>query len=185
MELGRAWTLKQIVFLRGINVGSHKRIAMPKLRELLEGAGMEEVQTYLQSGNVVLSSKATPKQLARDCERSISKALDLDVAAVVRTRAELARIVRANPLAKLATEPKLYQVSFCSEAPAKGRVRELAECAADGEQVLVRGRELYAWYPHGVGRSKLARKLSDRGLGVTATARNWKTVTKLLELAGD
>jgi uncharacterized protein (DUF1697 family) len=158
---------------------------MPKLRELLADAGMEEVQTYLQSGNVVLSSSASPKQLGRDCEQCISKALGLEVAAVVRTRAELARVVRANPLAKLATEPKLYQVSFCSKAPLKGRVGELAECAAGGEQVLVRGRELYAWYPHGVGRSKLAARLSDKGLGVTATARNWKTVTKLLELAGD
>ncbi len=175
--------MKQIVFLRGINVGSHNRIAMPRLRELLEQAGLKDVQTYLQSGNVLLSSSISAKQLAHDCERLISDGCGLDVAVVVRTRAELAKIVHTDPLATVASEPKLYQVSFCSQAPDRKRVAKLAECAVDGEQVLVRGRELYAWYPHGVGRSKLAVKLSKQDLGVTATARNWKTVTKLLELA--
>jgi len=175
--------MKQIVLLRGINVGSHNRIAMPRLRDLLEQAGLKDVRTYLQSGNVVLSSSRSAKQVAHDCEQCISDGLDLDVAVVVRTRLELAKVVQKDPLANVAIEPKLYQVSFCSHAPERKRVGELAECAVDGEQVLVRGRELYAWYPHGVGRSRLAAKLSKHDLGVTATARNWKTVTKLLELA--
>ena len=83
---------RQIVLLRGINLGSRNRIAMPELREALAGAGFEDVQTYLQSGNVVLSSDASPEQVAREAERQIAKRFGLDIAVVVRTRDELRAI---------------------------------------------------------------------------------------------
>ncbi len=102
----------------------------------------------------------------------------------MRTRAELARVVRRDPLGEAAEQPKLYQVSFCAAEPAPEAVRKVAERAVEGERIVVRGREIYAWFPHGIGRSKLATQLSREDLGVVATARNWTTVTKLLELAG-
>jgi uncharacterized protein (DUF1697 family) len=173
----------RIVLLRGINIGSRNRIAMPALREALEEAGFDDVRTYLQSGNVVLSSRAAPATVARKCEAAIAEEFGLDIDVVVRTRAELAGVVKRNPLAKVATDPKRYQVSFLSAKPPGKIVRKLESLAADGERLVASGRELYAWHPKGVARSKLWAALAGRGLGVTATARNWTTVTKLLELA--
>src|SRR5919201_3050471 len=101
---------RRIVLLRGINLGARNRISMPDLRELLGGAGFEDVRTYLQSGNVVLSSTASPKRVARECEALIADRLGLEIQVVVRTRNELAKVVKRNPLAKVAVNPKRYQV---------------------------------------------------------------------------
>ena len=174
---------RHIVLLRGINLGSQNRIAMPELREALGGAGFEDVQTYLQSGNVVLLSDASPEQVARKCKRQIAERFGLDIAVVVRTRAELAKVVKRNPLGKVAKNPKRYQVSFLAGKLDPKVVRKLEAAAAPTERVVVDGREIYAWHPEGVARSKLWAALAGKGLGVTATARNWTTVTKLLELA--
>jgi uncharacterized protein (DUF1697 family) len=173
----------RIVLLRGINLGSTNRIAMPALREALAEAGFDDVRTYLQSGNVVLTSRAAPATVARKCKAAIADRFELDIDVVVRTRDELAEIVRRDPLGDVATDPKRYQVSFLSAKPAAEVVRKLEALAVDGERLVASGRELYAWHPKGVARSKLWAALAGRGLGVTATARNWTTVTKLLELA--
>ena len=172
-----------IVLLRGVNIASRNRISMPDLREALEEAGFEDVATYVQSGNVVLTSKASAKQVRSDVERLLADRFDLDVKVVVRTRAELAAVVKRNPFGKVATNPKRYQVTFLEKAPAAELVRKLEAVAAGKERVAHIGRELYAWHPDGVARSKLAVLMAGKGLGVTATARNWRTVTKLLELA--
>ena len=174
---------RQIVLLRGINIGPRNRVAMPALREQLTDAGFEDVRTYVQSGNVVLSSDASPAKLASECERLIAERFGLRIDVIVRTRDELAEVVRRNPLADVATDPKRYQVSFLSGKLAAEKVRELEALAAAEERLVANGRELYAWHPTGVARSKLWARLAGKGLGVGATARNWTTVTKLLELA--
>jgi uncharacterized protein (DUF1697 family) len=176
---------RQIVLLRGVNLGARNRIAMSELREALTDAGFDDVKTYVQSGNVVLSSTALPERLARQCARVIDDRFRLDVGVVVRTRAELAKVVERDPLANVAINPKRYQVTFLAAKPDPNVVRELAAAAVEPEQVVHIGRELYAWHPDGVGRSKLAALLSGPRLGVTATARNWATVTKLLAMANE
>jgi uncharacterized protein (DUF1697 family) len=172
-----------VVLLRGINIGSRNRISMPELREALEDAGYDDVRSYLQSGNVVLTSTASAKKVARDCERLIADRFGLEIAVVARTRSELANVAKRNPLKKVVKDPKRYQVSFLETKPAAKVVRELEDVAADEEEVVSIGREIYAWHPAGVARSKLWAKLAGKNLGVTATARNWTTVEKLLELA--
>src|SRR5205809_7422083 len=102
--------MRQIVLLRGINLGSRNRIAMPALREAFAEASFEDVATYLQSGNVVLTSHLKPDRLAVRCRKLISDSFGLDVAVVVRSRGELAAVVRRNPFARVATDPKRYQV---------------------------------------------------------------------------
>lgn len=172
-----------IVLLRGINIGPRNRIAMPALREALEDAGFEDVRTYVQSGNVVLASTAKSDEVKRKVERLIEKEFGLEIAVVVRTKAQLAAVVKKNPLGKVAKSPKRYQVTFLSKKlPAKA-VRELEDAAAEDEQFIVSGREVYAWHAEGVARSKLWAKLAGQGLGVTGTSRNWTTVEALLELA--
>ena len=174
---------RHVVLLRGINIGPRNRIAMPALRKALEEAGFTNVQTYLQSGNVVLESGANPEAVRRKVEQLIAKQFGLEIAVVVRTRAQLAAVAKRNPHAKLATEPKRYQVTFLSKKLPAKVVRELEQAAAPDERVVVAGREVYAWHPKTIARSKLWSKLAGQGLGVTATSRNWTTVEALLELA--
>ena len=156
---------------------------MAQLRSALADAGFEEVATYVQSGNVVLSSSDPAAEVARAIERLIEEEFGLKIPVVARTRAQLAQVVKRNPLAKVAKNPKRYQVSFLDEKPSEALLRRLEQLAAPGERVVAEGREIYAWHPEGVARSKLWATLAGKGLGVTATARNWTTVTKLLELA--
>jgi uncharacterized protein (DUF1697 family) len=176
---------RRIVLLRGVNLGARNRVSMPKLREVLASGGFDDVRTYLQSGNVVLSSDAPPEQVARECERQIADGFGLDIDVLVRTRDELAEIVRRNPLGAIAINPKRYQVSFLAAEPEDEAVRKLGAAAVAPERFVLIGREVYAWHPDGVGRSRLGALLAGRALGVTATARNWTTVTNLLALADE
>jgi uncharacterized protein (DUF1697 family) len=175
----------QVVLLRGINIGPRNRIAMPALREALSDAGYEEVRTYVQSGNVVLGSDQDERQLVDRVQRLIKVNFDLDIAVIVRTRAELAKVVQRNPLGALADNPKRYQVSFLAAKPDAATVRRLTEYKAPSEELAASGRELYAWHPDGVARSKLWAALADKRLGTPATARNWTTVTTLLRMANE
>ena len=174
---------RQIALLRGINLGARNRVSMPDLRELLTGLGHEDVKTLLQSGNVVLTSVETGEALEQALERAIADELGVESAVVVRTARQLAGVVERNPLAGVADDPKRYQVSFLRAKPGAAVVRELEAADVAPEQVVVSGREIYAWHADGIQRSPLAKLLTDRKLGATATARNWSTVTKLLELA--
>jgi uncharacterized protein (DUF1697 family) len=176
---------RRIALLRGINLGPNRRIPMPALRETFTGAGFEDVRTYLQSGNVVLSSDSELDQLERECEQLISERFGFDVDVVVRTRDQLAEIVERNPLGEVAVNPKRYQVSFLSQELDPERLDELMAIAAEHERLVALGRELYAWHPDGVARSRLWAKLAGTGLGVRATARNWTTVTTLLAIADE
>ncbi|MFL6019847.1 MAG: DUF1697 domain-containing protein [Gaiellaceae bacterium] len=172
-----------VVLLRGINLGARNRIAMPKLRAALEQAGFDDVRTYLQSGNVVLSSRATASEVARMTKRVIAQEFGLDIAVVTRTRPQLAKIVAANPLQSVAKDPKRYQVSFLDRKPARDVIRRIEQAAAAQERVAVIGREIYAWHPQTIARSRLWALLAGQKLAVTATARNWTTVEQLLALA--
>ena len=176
---------RQVVLLRGINVGPRNRIAMPELRAALEEAGFEDVQTHLASGNVVLTSRARPESVARRVEQLIGERFGLQIPVVARTQAELAGVVGRNPLREVAIDPKRYQVSFLSAELTAEVVRDLESAAGPGERVVAIGREAYAWHPNGIGRSPLWAALAGKGLGVTATARNWATVEALLALARD
>ena len=142
------------------------------------------MQTYVQSGNVVLSSGKSAAEVARACERQIEKSFGLDIDVVTRTRAQLAKVVEREP----AREGGDRSEALPGELPlgeavggrscASSRTPQPSRSASSSS-----GREIYAWHPEGIGRSRLWTLLAGRGLGVTATARNWTTVTKLLELA--
>jgi uncharacterized protein (DUF1697 family) len=177
--------MRHIVLLRGINLGPHNRIPMPKLRAALTDAGFAGVRTYVQSGNIVLESRKTAATVAKECGRVIDESFGLDIAVVTRTRDELAEVVRRNPLGKVAAEPKRYQVSFLSAEPDPKVIEKLRSAVAGDERLEAIGREIYAWHPEGVARSKLWNALAGKGLGVTATARNWTTVETLLAMADE
>lgn len=174
--------MRHVVFLRGINLRGVNRISMASRRAALEDDGFRDVRTYLQSGNVLLSSSATPQRVANRVGAVIKKKFGFDIAVVVRSGAELSSVVRRNPLAKVATDPRRYLVTFLGDdlpAPVVHRLRS----AATQEVFAVAGREVYSWHPDGVGRSRLWEGLASKSLGVTATSRNWATVTALLAMA--
>jgi uncharacterized protein (DUF1697 family) len=178
---------RQVILLRGINVGTAKRLPMAELRAAFKDAGFTDVQTYVQSGNIVASHAASPAGLAADCEQLIAERFGLSVPVIVRTREELAEVVSDNPFPEAAqNDPKHYQVTFLSGAPDQAALGQLAALATPEEQFAALGRQLYAWHPGGIHLSKLANKLTPKLLGVDrATARNWTTVTTLLEMATD
>jgi uncharacterized protein (DUF1697 family) len=174
-----------VALLRGINLGPTRRVPMADLRVLLTDAGYGDVRTYVQSGNIVLSSPAKPAQVQRDLQTLISQRFGFEVPVIVRSRSQLAAVVKANPLGDVADDPKRYQVSFLGEKPPADLVRRMEERATESERVVASGREIYAWHPDGVARSKLWNELAGKGLGITATARNWTTVTTLLDMASE
>lgn len=175
----------QIALLRGINVGAHNRIPMAELRGLLADIGYPDARTLVQSGNIVLSAELAPDKLAAELERAITGRFGVQTPVVVRTREQLAAVVALDPLGDVALEHKLYQVSFLSAEPDPEAVAKIAREDFAPECFVQVGREIYAWHPEGIHSSRLARMLSDKRLGVVATARNWKTTTKLLEMADE
>lgn len=174
-----------VLMLRGINLGPSRRIGMAQLREALADAGLQEVRTYVQSGNVVARSELEPAAAEQLTQRTIERRFGLDVPVVARTHGELADVVKRNPLGAVATDPKRHQVSFLSAPLDPAVAQRLLALRAEPEAIAIQGREIYAWHPDGVARSKLFNGLAGKGLGVTATARNWTTVTTLLAMADE
>lgn len=171
-----------VALLRGINLGPNNRIAMPALREALTGAGYRHVRTYVQSGNIVLDGTQGSAGLEAAIGALLTEQFGLEVPVVVRTASELSKVVANNPFrAEAASNPKVLQVTFRREAVEPEELAQLESRAAADEKVAVSGREIYSWHPDGVARSKLALAITPKY--AAATARNWRTVTTLLEMA--
>ena len=156
---------------------------MADLRALLDGAGFEDVRTYLQSGNAVVRTPFAADALADECERLIAGRFGAPVTVLVRSGDDLAQIVARDPLDGAAEDPKRYQVTFLSAEPEPALIEQLDRVATERERVAVVGCEIYAHHPDGVGRSKVATKLAGLKRGVIGTSRNWTTVLNLLEMA--
>jgi uncharacterized protein (DUF1697 family) len=169
--------------LRGINLGSNRRVPMAELRALLTDAGYQDVATYVQSGNIVLSSDESTATLESAVAALISEHFGFDVPVLGRSARELAAVLAHDPIPGAADDPKRYQVTFLATEPPDDVIAGLGERASETERVATHGRELYTWHPDGIARSKLATSLTARALGASATARNWTTVTTLAEMA--
>lgn len=177
--------------LRGINLGGHNRVAMRDLRKVVASLGHTDVATYVQSGNVVFTTRETDTAaLAVTLERAIAAELGVRIRVVVLSRDELARVVDANPYPH-ETNPKCVHAIFLSEDPGPEVVEGVAAAqrkaarkgSRDTAQVV--GRTIFLHTPDGFGRSELAATLARGGgtsVGASGTARNWATVTKLLAL---
>lgn len=172
-----------VALLRGINLAGKRRVAMADLRALLEGLGYEDVRTHLQSGNAVLTTGDSAAEVASAIETGIAERMGLDVVVTVRTAGQMARIVADDRLGDVADDPAKRMVIFLPTPPSPQAVRAIEEMDFGDERVEVAGGEVYAWCPGGIGRSLLMAALSDAALTPGGTARNWRTVTKLAEMA--
>jgi uncharacterized protein (DUF1697 family) len=164
-------------FLRGVNVGGHRPVAMGDLRAVLGGLGLGNVRTLLQSGNVVFTTSDGAARLRPIIEATFAEQLGLDTTVVLRTAPEMTRVLARNPFAQAATEPAKVHVWFLAETPAAAAVAALDPRRFAPDEWVLDGQHVYVWYPNGSGRSKLRLEL-----GTAATARNWNTVTKVLAL---
>ena len=173
-----------IALLRGVNVGGHHMIKMDVLRALCESLGHCDVQTYVQSGNIVfLTKERDVAKVAAKIEDAIEKKHGFRPDIVVRTTAEMREVVAKNPFAKRKDiEPGKLIVTFLADQPGAETKKAVLALKPDPEEIRLNGRELYIYFPDGQGRSKLVPILS-RAMKNAGTARNWNTVLKLLEMA--
>jgi uncharacterized protein (DUF1697 family) len=156
---------------------------MADLRELLTGAGYEDVSTYVQSGNIALTASAKPAQLERELAALIEERFGFAVPVVGRSRNQLQAVIDRDPIRGAAEDPKHYQVTFLATEPDAAAVARLHEVARESERIEVAGREIYTFHPDGVAGSKLSVAIVAKDLGAGATSRNWTTVNRLLEMA--
>lgn len=173
---------RQASLLRGVNVGGHNRVAMTSLRALYDGLGCTDVETYVQSGNVVFASPLDPDRIRLDVEAAIRREFGLEIRVLGRSHEELERIVATDVFS--GADPAWRHVVFLSEALPPETAEALREAASGNEEVIVAGREIHLHLPDGMGRTKLSQALIERRLKVVATARNWRTVTRLRDLTG-
>lgn len=174
-----------VCFLRGINVGGHAKIKMDALRALFESLKFEEPQTYVQSGNVVFkSSERNLEFSATRIKKAIAKKFACSPEIMLRTVADLRSVVSNNPFAKRNNiEPAKLHVFFLAGQPAKNAAENLRQFAIQPEELHLIGRELFIYFPNGVGKSKLPWARLDKALQTPGTGRNWNSVTKVLEMA--
>lgn len=171
--------------LRGVNVGGRNKLPMAELRALFTALGRADVVTYIQSGNVVFrGATRDDRETATRIESRIAERFGLAVAVLLRTRAELEAIAGGNPfLAEQADFSKLHVV-FLRDEPAPDALARLDPGRSPGDELAVARREVYLHLPAGSARTKLTLDWIERTLGVDATARNWNTLLRLLELTG-
>jgi uncharacterized protein (DUF1697 family) len=171
-----------IALLRGINLAGRRKVAMPTLRDALAEAGFEDVATYIQSGNLVLDSGKSAEALRTELQKVIEDRFGFAVPVIVRTRKQLDAVIAANPFPD-PEDPRLLHVVFLEKAASVTAVKKLAASATGSDEVKSAGKELYLNTPDGFGRSQLAAALAKDPSGITGTARNWRTVLKLAEMA--
>jgi uncharacterized protein (DUF1697 family) len=173
---------RYVALLRAVNLGNHKKLAMPALRNLLGGLGHTEVETYLQSGNAVFTAdEPDGSRVAAEIEERLAAELGVVTEVILRTSGELREVIDRNPME--VGDPAKYTVWFLLEPPAPTWLDGLDVAAFAPEEMRAGEQEIYLSLPNGTGRAKLPVALGRR-LKVPATMRNWRTVTALAELAG-
>jgi uncharacterized protein (DUF1697 family) len=176
-----AWRV--VALLRGVNVGGVK-MPMEVLRSLLAREDIGDVRTHLQSGNVIVTPPTSDASaLAGVIEKVIREGLGLSIRVIVRDRDQMARTVASNPFLGPKANPTLLHAVFLESEPAPDRVAALDSDRSPQDRFSVVGTEIFVHYgPAGSGRSSLGLSYFEKILGVTGTARNWNTVTRLHEM---
>ncbi|HNW69117.1 MAG TPA: DUF1697 domain-containing protein [Bacteroidales bacterium] len=179
---------RYISFLRGINVGGHKKILMSELKRCFEELGLKNVATYIQSGNVVFSTdeKIAPGELSKIIEHKIAESFGFEVPVIVRTYEQLQQITRKNPFLKnKMVNPEKCYVTFLSEQPLQELVNQISKLDFMPDEFLVAGHDVYLHIPDRYSDTKLSNDFFEKKLHVRATSRNWKTINTLVEMANE
>ncbi|MCX6258607.1 MAG: DUF1697 domain-containing protein [Bacteroidia bacterium] len=168
--------------LRGINVGGHRKIVMSDLRALYEGLGFSNVITYIQSGNVIFTNDNNPDLTGR-IEQSVFRKYGFQVPVIIRSQQEMQDLLKSNPFL---TRPEINKdklhVTFLSGEPQPADIQKTMEINYPPDEFIISGRHIFLFCPFGSGRSKLTISFFEKNLKLTATTRNWNTVTELAGL---
>lgn len=177
-----------IALLRGINVGGKNRIKMAELRRALEMTGLSQVQTYIQSGNVLFESEDDRELLCKRIENEIETVFGFSISVILRTAAELSRIIEDCPFpeaavlkASASAEGESLYVSLMKDFPKEEGLTRIGAFITESEECRIEGREVYLLFHTSIRNSKLAANLQK--LGSPMTIRNWKTINKLFAMA--
>lgn len=174
-----------IALLRAVNVGGTSIIKMADLRTLFEKLKFQDVQTYIQSGNIVFRTKEEDlDKLAKKVQTAIEKRFKAKPDIILRTTNELRSVVARNPFAKRRDfEPNKLHVYFLPIELGKAQNRQLSEMVLDVEELVPGGKELFIYFPNGAGKTKLSWSKLEKICGAPGTGRNWNTVLKILAMA--
>jgi uncharacterized protein (DUF1697 family) len=171
-----------IALLKGINVGGHKKVPMAELRELLTKTGFENVQTYIQSGNVILQSNTSDiYKIESDIEKSIEDYFGFEVSVLVKARQDLQRIFDNSPFTE--EKKKASYFMMLHDCPSDDLVKEASEKVYEGEEYNIVNDCIYYNYENGLGKAKFNVNFFERKFKTFATARNYNTMVKLLALS--
>jgi len=171
-----------VALLRGVNVGG-RTVPMAELRRTFDDLGLTQVQTYIQSGNVVFRSPRGAAKVAAEIESRLRRDFGTEIRVLVRTGDQLQNLVRRNPLVRGSRDESKLHVTFLAEVPASARGASLDGASFLPDEFRLLGREVYLHCPNGYGKTKINNAFFERTLGVAATTRNWKTVTTLATMS--
>jgi uncharacterized protein (DUF1697 family) len=169
-----------IAFLRGINVGGHKKILMEDLRNLLESAGFDNVQTYIQSGNVIFKSSANASSCEQLIGELIARKYGWEVPVIIKEPVEISEILKKCPFSGEKKEKSYF--TLLSSPLDEESIRELLELNNQKEELYIKGSCVYFWSENYSG-SRFNNNFLERRLKVNATARNYWTILKLIDLS--
>lgn len=173
-----------IAILRGINVSGAKPIKMDELRLTFQKQGFENVATYIQSGNVVFTAAETEtSKMKSKIYVAIKTDFGFDVPVIVLSAAELQTITENNRLNDGTRDEAFLHVTFLAENPAAFNFSDIEAKKQDEEEIIISGKVVYLFCPHGYGKTKLTNTFLESKLKVSATTRNWKTCGELLRIA--
>jgi uncharacterized protein (DUF1697 family) len=174
-----------IAMLRAVNVAGYQKLNMEALRTLCGGLGLRDVQTYIQSGNLIFrADKGAPEELARKVEDGIHGKYGFKPNVIVRTPSELRKVIANNPFAgRPEVAPNRLLVLFLAGTPSRQAREQISAIPCEPEEMHIKGRELYIYYPNGMARPKIPMARIEKLLATPSTGRNWNTVNKLLAMA--
>ena len=167
-----------IALLRAVNLGARNKVPMAELRRLFEEAGAEDVRTWIQSGNVVFSQS---KPDAAKLEQAIEKELGVKTVVFLRSAAQMKKLAGSHPFGR---DTSSSHVAFLIEKPRAAAMRQVAELDIGDNRFELIGSDVALYYPTGFQGATLTTAKLEKILGIQGTARNWRTVEKLAELAG-
>ncbi len=174
-----------IALLRGINVSGQKIIRMNDLRESLDRLKFKNVQTYIQSGNVIFqTSRISTAILSEKIKNKIQKDFGFDVSVVTKISSDFKKIIESNPYAKRrGVDLSRVYVTFLSYFPQEDRFQKLDSICSGKDEYVYVGKEIYFYCPNGYGKTKFSNTVVEKLLAVTATTRNWATVKELYRIS--
>ena len=172
-----------ISLIRGINVSGQKKLPMAELRELLSIKGLQDVKTYIQSGNVVFQHSAKAPELSVIISNAIREKFGYEVPVITLQKSDIDRAIALSPYSKEAfDEPNKVMITFFDQKPNPEGVDELNKLKLEGEFFQIENDHMHFYFSMGAGQAKMNNNLIERKLKVQATTRNWRTLHKLLEM---